>query len=165
MPTRSNVMRGVAVAAFAVAPLAFMDPSAAAVNSGSAQASGPGIAVENTGGNVEIGVGHSESNVVTGGPIGPVAPVGEFGTLSNPAARLAPAKPVNPSADAVRRANAIVAAAKARAQAQIDAARAKAAEAVEQAHQQADDARAHSQAQSDAARQRSAESASASSAR
>jgi hypothetical protein len=155
-----KAIRGLAVAAIAIAPLAAMDPSGAAVNTGDATANGPGVAFENTGGNVEIGTGHSESKVVVGSPeSAPAVPTG-LSTLATPA------KPVIPSSAALVRARALVDAARLRAQAQIDAARLKAAQAVEQAKQQADDARSRSQAQSDAARSRSdSQSASASSSR
>jgi cell division septum initiation protein DivIVA len=143
-----------AVAAVAVSPLAALQADAA-VTSGDATASGPGIAIENTGGNVEFGVGHSESKVVLGdgGGAAPLAVPNGLSTLSTPA--------TDPNAAAVARAKALVAAARARAQAQIDAARAQAEQAVEQAKQQAEDARAHSDQQSADARAR-AESSSAS---
>ena len=50
---QAKALRGVAVAAFAIAPIAAMEASGAEVNTGDAQANGPGIAFENTGGNVE----------------------------------------------------------------------------------------------------------------
>jgi hypothetical protein len=144
-----------AVLAVAASPLAALSADAA-VNTGSAHATGPGIAVENSGGNVEIGKGHSESKVVTGSPSqGPPA-------VAAPHALVTPAPAVDPGADARARAKATVAAAKARAQAQIDAAKAEADAAVERAHQQAEEARAHSEQQSQEA-QANAQQSSASS--
>jgi cell division septum initiation protein DivIVA len=151
------IMRAVAVAAVAASPLAALQADAA-VTTGDATANGPGVAVENTGGNVEFGVGHSESKVVIGdgGGAAPLAVPNGVSTLSKPA--------VDPNAAAVARAKALVADARARAQAQIDAARLKAEQAVEQAKSQSDNARANSDQQSQDARTRAEQnSASASS--
>lgn len=148
------ITRGVAVAVVAASPLAALQADAA-VNSGAASATGPGIAVENTGGNVELGKGHSESHVVLGdGGAAPVAVPNGFSTLSTPAA--------DPGASARARAKALVDAAKLRAQAQIDAAKRQAEEAVERAKQQAENARSQSEQQSHDA-QTHAEQSSASS--
>jgi hypothetical protein len=144
-----------AVVAVALSPLAAVQAEAA-VQTGDASANGPGIAVENTGGNVELGKGHTESRVVLGDPAA--------GPAVDPTARLAPgagARAVDPNAAKLARARALVDAARARAQAQVDEARRQAAEAVARAHQQAEDARARSNAQSDGARAHSS-SASAS---
>lgn len=139
----SALLRGLAALIIPVAPIAALDTATPAISTGDAIASGPG-AVENTGGNQQLGTGESTSKVVTGSPAaGPVAP---------PAALSAPVVPKNPAGDAVARARALVDAAKSRAQAQIDAARANAERAVEQAHQTAADAQARSAQQSDAAR-------------
>ena len=144
MRGQSKAIRGLAVVAVALSPLAAVEANAA-VETGDANAGGPGIAVENTGGNIEVGKGHVESRVVTGNPSSaPAAPTG-LSTLSTPA------KKVAPSNDAAARARAAVDAARARAQAQIDAARRQAEEAVEHAQQQADEARARSASQSDEA--------------
>jgi hypothetical protein len=148
-------IRGIAVAVVAVSPLAALQADAA-VNTGTASATGPGIAVENTGGNVELGKGHSESHVVLGdgGGAPALATPNGFSTLSTPAA--------DPGASARARAKALVDAAKLRAQAQIDAAKRQAEEAVERAKQQADNARSQSDQQSHDA-QTHAEQSSASS--
>jgi hypothetical protein len=128
----------------------------AAVNTGNALANGPGVAVENTGGNVELGKGHSESHVQIGNPadIPAIATPSGLSTLSTPAA---------PAGDTKSRVKAIVDAARARAQAQIDAARAAAAEAVARAEQQANDARARSDQQSQDARAHAEDSSASSS--
>ncbi|HUR78375.1 MAG TPA: hypothetical protein VMZ22_10535 [Acidimicrobiales bacterium] len=141
-----------AVAAVVLSPLAALEADAA-VNSGPATANGPGIAIENSGGNVEMGEGHSESKVTHGDPkAAPAAPAAPgLGTSSTPAAKPA----VNPAADKVAKAKALVDAARARAQAQVDAARQHAQQAVEQAHQQADEARSRGDAQSEEAKTRS----------
>jgi hypothetical protein len=155
MRGKSRALRAVSVAAFAIAPLAAVDVTNAAVETGDANAAGPGVAFENTGGNVELGKGHSESRTVIGDPAaGPAAPA---------ARTLAPglttkAKPVIPGSDAVARAKALVEAARARAQAQIDAARQQAEEAQQRAHDQSEEARARSDAQSAEARARSEQS-------
>jgi hypothetical protein len=143
----------------ALAPLSAIKADAA-VQTGDANAGGPGIAIENTGGNVELGKGHSESHVVLGDPA--AAPA------VDPTARLAPgagagAKAVDPNAAKLAKARALVDAAKARAQAQVDEARRMAEEAVARAHQQAEEAKAHSEAQSDAARAHSEEARTSSS--
>ena len=147
-----KAVRGLAVVAVALSPLAAVDANAA-VQTGSAEASGPGIALENSGGNIEIGKGRSESRVIIRDPAtaAPTAPPSAL-------ARTAPAKPVPASPSAAARAKAIVDAARARAQAQVDAARRQAEEAVQRAKQQAEDARARSDAQSQEARARSANS-------
>lgn len=153
MRGQAKAVRGLAVVAVALSPFAAVDANAA-VQTGGAEASGPGIALENTGGNIEIGEGRSESRVVIrepGANAGPAAPPSAL-------ARTAPAKPVAPSANANARAKAIVDAARARAQAQVDAARRQAEEAVQRARQQAEEARARSDAQSQEARARAAES-------
>ncbi|MEY2419047.1 MAG: hypothetical protein QOG90_1727 [Actinomycetota bacterium] len=142
-----------AVAAVAASPLAALEADAA-VTTGTAAASGPGIAVENTGGNVEFGVGHSESKVVVGDGAKTAAPLAAPNALS--AKTAAPA--VDPNAGARARAKALVDAARARAQAQIDAARLKAEQAVEQARAQADEARNRADQQSADAQSRSANS-------
>lgn len=147
MSGQSRALRAIAVAAIAAAPLSAVKASAA-VETGDARANGPGLALENTGGNVEIGKGRSETRTVVGGPIGPVAGVA-------PGARtVAPVvpKPVTPANTAAARAKAIVDAARARAQAQIDEARRQAEEAVREAGRKSDEARARSDAQADAAR-------------
>jgi hypothetical protein len=126
-----------AVVAVAASPLAALSAADAAVDTGTATANGPGIAIENTGGNVENGKGHSESRVVFGDP-------SQIPPLATPKALSTPTRKVDPAANARARAKALVDAARARAQAQIDAARRQAEEAVERAHEQADEARAHS---------------------
>ena len=143
------LVRGLAVAAFASAPVAALGTTPTPnIATGDAIASGPGVGADNTGGNVSIDNGH----IVDSPPfLVPVAPT------ASPKALSVPAKPVNPAADALARAHKLVDDAKAHAQALIDAARAKAEAAVEQAHQQADDAQARAQAHSDAAHQRSAD--------
>jgi hypothetical protein len=143
------------VAAVVASPFAALSADAA-VNTGSANANGPGIAVENTGGNIEVGKGHSESHVVLGNPAdaAPLATPNGLSTLSTPA----------PGGDTRARVKAIVDAAKARAQAQIDAARRQAEEAVEHAEQQANDARSRSDQQSQDARAHAEESSASSSA-
>jgi hypothetical protein len=142
-----------AVVAVALAPLSALKADAA-VQTGDAQAGGPGIALENTGGNVEFGTGHSESRVVLGDPAAAPATPAPLARVGGAPA----AKTVDPHAAKLAKARALVDAAKARAQAQIDEARRHAEEAVERAHQQAEDAKARSAAQSDAARARSAQS-------
>ncbi|MEY2426804.1 MAG: hypothetical protein QOI61_2376 [Actinomycetota bacterium] len=157
MRGQSRALRAVSVAAFAIAPLAAIDVSSAAVETGDAVADGPGVAIENTGGNVELGTGHSESRVVIGDPASApaVTPPGALLAKTKAAPKL---KPVNPAADAVAKAKALVDAARARAQAQIDEARRMAEEAQQKAHDQADEARARSDAQSSEARTRSDQS-------
>jgi hypothetical protein len=130
----------------ALAPFAAIQADAA-VNTGPALAEGPGFKFENSGGNVELGKGHSESKVTHGDPKdAPAAPA--LGTLSTPA-------PVDPAAAKLAKARALVNQARANAQAQADAARQQAAEAVEKAHEQADEARNQGNSQSDAAQARS----------
>jgi hypothetical protein len=151
-------VRSVVVAAVAVSPLAALSADAA-VNTGAASASGPGIAIENSGGNVEFGVGHSESKVVLGDPS--AAPA-----IAVPNALSTNAAPADSGASAQARAKAAVDAARAQAQAQIDAALREAQEAVARAEQQANDARARSDQQSQDAQahaEQSSASASASS--
>ncbi len=152
------VVRGLAVAAVAASPLAALEADAA-VNTGTATASGPGISIENTGGNVEYGVGHSESKVVLGDGGGAAPAIAAPNALSTKAAPV-----VDPAASARARAKAMADAAKARAQAAVDAARLRAEQAVEQAQQQADQAKAHAAQQSQDAQTRAeTNSASASS--
>jgi hypothetical protein len=145
------LLRLIGVAAFGAAPIAALDttPAAGPIVTGDALA-GPGVGFDNTGGNVSL-----DNGEVVQGPAGPT--VVPLAPALGSKALIAPVKPVNPAADAIARANKLVADARARAQAQIDAARAQAAAAVAQAHQQAADAQARSQAQSDAARQQSAD--------
>ncbi len=135
-----------AVGAFVAAPLSLNSTSATpAIFSGDANASGgPGLGIENTGGNVQGGKGHSESKTVMGDPSAAptLAPV------------VTPKVVQNPGADALARARAQVAAAKAHAQQLIDDARARADAAAAAARQQADDARARSEQQSQDARAR-----------
>lgn len=142
----SALLRGLAALIIPVAPIAALDTPAPSISTGDAIAAGP-EAVENTGGNVEVGKGETHSKVVVGDPA--AAPA-----LPGAKALVAPVVPKNPGADAVARARALVDAAKARAQAQIDAARAQAAAAVEQAHQTAEDAHARSSQQSAEAKAR-----------
>src|SRR5438128_2546743 len=111
----TKAIRSMAVVAVALAPLSAVKADAA-VQTGDANAGGPGIAIENTGGNVELGTGHTESHVVLGDPAAP-AP--------DATARLAPgagagARAVDPNAAKLAKARALVDAAKARAQAQVD---------------------------------------------
>ena len=93
-----------AVGAFVAAPLSLNSTSATpAIFSGDANASGgPGLGIENTGGNVQGGKGHSESKTVMGDPSAAptLAPV------------VTPKVVQNPGADALARARAQVAAAK-----------------------------------------------------
>ncbi len=149
----SKAIRAISVAAFAIAPLAAIDVTNAAVQTGDAVSEGPGLAIENTGGNVEFGAGHSESRVVIGDPASAPAVVPPSALLAK--TKAAPPRPVNPAADAVARAKALVDEARARAQAQIDAARQQAEEAQQRAHDQSDDARARSNAQAEAAHSQS----------
>jgi hypothetical protein len=143
----SRAVRGVAVVGVVLAPFAAIDAEAA-VNTSPAQAEGPGLKFENSGGNVEFGKGHQESKVTKGDPkAAPAAP--GVGTLAKPAV------PVDPAAAKTARARALVDAARANAQAQVDAARQQVEEAVEQAHDQAEAARNQSDAQTDAAQARS----------
>jgi hypothetical protein len=148
------IMRALAVAAVAASPLAALEADAA-VTTGDARANGPGIAVENTGGNVEFGVGHSESKVVLGDGGGAVPAVAAPNALTTRAV------PAAPNASAQARAKALVDAARARAQAQIDEARRQADEAVARAKQQAEEARAHAEQQSNDAQARSENSSAA----
>jgi len=147
------LLRLLGVAAFGAAPIAALETTPAGpIFTGDAVAEGPGVGFDNTGGNVQFDNGE----VVAGPPfIVPVAPEASPNALAAPNV----VKPVDPAAEAVARAHKLVADARARAQAQIDAARAHAEAVVAQAHQDADDARARAQAQSDAAHQQSAAAA------
>lgn len=150
-----TVLRALVVATVAVSPLAALQADAA-VNTGNATASGPGISIQNTGGNVTYGVGHSESKVVVGdGGAAPLATPNNVSTLSTP---------VDPGASARAHARAMVDAAKLRAQQQIDAAKAAAEAAVERAKAQADEARARGAQQSSDAQSHAESSSGAASA-
>ncbi|MDP1794503.1 MAG: hypothetical protein Q8K63_10250, partial [Acidimicrobiales bacterium] len=127
------LIRLIAVGSFASAPLALNTaPATPAIFTGDATATGPGIGGENTGGNVQGGIGRSESRVVIGDPA--AAPAA--GPLATPVV------PKSPAADAVDRARAQVDAARARAEAIIAEARATAEQAQQRAQQQADEAQA-----------------------
>ena len=154
MLSGSMLVRALAVAAFGAAPIAALETTPVGgptpgITTGDAIAEGPGIGVNNTGGNVQFGVvEHSD-----GPTLGPEVPPADARTLAAPV----PVIPKNPAADAVARANNLVAEARARIQAMVDAARAQAVAAADQARQAAAEAQARSQAQSDAARARSAQ--------
>lgn len=146
-----TVVRALAVVGVAVAPFAAIEADAA-VQTGGARAEGPGIAVENSGGNREIGKGHSESKVTHGNKNGaPNAPGADAGA----GALATPPPTVDPTAAKVAKAKALADAAKASAKAKADAAVAHAEQVVEEAKQQADDARSQGDAQSEEARARS----------
>jgi NADPH-dependent ferric siderophore reductase len=152
----SVLLRLLGVAAFAAAPGAALDTGATpGITTGDAVAVPPEGGLQNTGGNVEVGKGESNSTVVIGDPAAaPALP----GVLAVVPKTVAP--PKNPASDAVARAHALVEEAKARAQAQIDAARANAERAVDEARRTAEEAQARGQQQSEAARA-NAEAASA----
>lgn len=146
------VVRLIALGSFVAAPVALNTaPATPAIFTGDATGTGPGIGGENTGGNVQGGLGHSESRTVMGDPS--AAP--KLAPLATPVV------PKAPGADAIARARAQVDAARARAQAAIDEARARAEQAAAEARQQADDAQARSRQQSDEARARSEASSTA----
>ncbi len=152
MLSASMALRALAVAAFGAAPIAALETAPLGaptpnIATGDALAEGPGTGIDNTGGNIELGVIERSNGPV----VGPAPEAGGGKTLAAPV----PVTPVNPGADAVARAHKLVADARARAQAMVDAAKAQADAAVEQAHQNAAEAQARSQAQSDAARARS----------
>lgn len=140
------LIRLIAVGSFASAPVALHTaPATPAIFTGDATATGPGIAGENTGGNVQGGVGHSESRVVIGDPQAAPPALPPIAT---------PGVATRPAQDAAARARALVDAARARADAQIAEARARAEQAVAEAKQQADEAHARSMQQSEDSRAR-----------
>ena len=140
-------LRAFAVLGVALAPFAAIEAEAA-VQTGPANANGPGIAIENSGGNREFGKGHQESKVTHGNKKdAPAAP--GLGTLATPTA---PA--VAPGADKVAKAKALVDAARARAHEQVEAANQQAEEAVERAHEQSESAGSQGDAQAEEARAR-----------
>jgi hypothetical protein len=139
------LIRLIAAGSFAAAPVALNSaPATPAIFTGDAVATGPGINGENTGGNVQGGVGRSESRVVIGDPqAAPVIPP-----------IVTPSVAARPAQDAAARARALVDEARAKADAQIAEARARAEAAAEAARQQAEEAHARSMEQSEQSRAR-----------